>query len=331
MKRNLSTYKVILLLLLVTCMFKGTYSQQVPVYSQYMFNKFLINPAIAGSEGYVAFNLTAREQWVGFKDAPYTHALCGQTRVSPRSWLNRVHQVRTRYSRGARISNVGLGGYIFNDHRGALDQTGMQLTYAYHLNLDERQLSFGVSVLFYQYSINKDKLILADEGDELIENNKLKMIVPDFNFGVYFTAYEYYAGISVAQLAQSTVRFTRIPNKYFQQKRSYYLIGGYRFKINRDYSIEPSLLFKTTETFNYQLDIGARAYHRNNYWGGLAFRTGGALIVTGGVRYDKFYFGYGLDLALNRIQSNSYGSHEFMVTYKFGQSVRSSYKWLERY
>jgi hypothetical protein len=37
------------------------HAQQVPLYSQYMLNGFLINPAVAGSEGYTAVNLTARE------------------------------------------------------------------------------------------------------------------------------------------------------------------------------------------------------------------------------------------------------------------------------
>ena len=41
------------------------FSQQLPLYSQYMMNKFLLNPAVAGSEGYTAFNITAREQWIG--------------------------------------------------------------------------------------------------------------------------------------------------------------------------------------------------------------------------------------------------------------------------
>lgn len=34
-------------------------AQQVPLYSQYMMNGFLLNPAVAGSEGYTAINLTA--------------------------------------------------------------------------------------------------------------------------------------------------------------------------------------------------------------------------------------------------------------------------------
>jgi hypothetical protein len=56
-------------------------SQQVPLYSQYMLNGFLLNPAVAGSEGYTAVNLTAREQWIGMKHAPGTYALSFQTRI----------------------------------------------------------------------------------------------------------------------------------------------------------------------------------------------------------------------------------------------------------
>jgi len=60
------------------------YGQQLPVYSQYMMNKFLINPAVAGSEGYTAFNLTSRKQWLGIKDAP-------QLSQNQQGWTGRLY------------------------------------------------------------------------------------------------------------------------------------------------------------------------------------------------------------------------------------------------
>jgi hypothetical protein len=54
--------------------------QQLPLYSQYLYNKFLINPAVAGSDGYTSFNLTAREQWIGFSGAPRTVSFSMQTK-----------------------------------------------------------------------------------------------------------------------------------------------------------------------------------------------------------------------------------------------------------
>jgi type IX secretion system PorP/SprF family membrane protein len=307
-----------------------SFAQQTPSYSQYMFNKFLINPAVAGSEGYTAYNLTAREQWLGFKDAPYTHALSGQMRVSPRSWLGRLHQVKTRSSRGSRMSRVGLGAYLFNDHRGVIDQTGVQFSYAYHLPLDEAQFSFGLSMSVTQFAVNKQALKLEDMTSTLYTNTSLKKVSPDFNFGAYYTATDWYLGFSATQLLQSSLYFGNVSSNTLMQNRQYYVIGGYRFDIDREYSIEPSCFVKATEQLTYQADLGGRVYYKNDYWGGLAYRTAGWLILTAGMRYDKFYFGYSFDYILNNIRSHSYGSHEFMIAYKFGMNIRQ-YKWLERY
>ena len=50
-------------------------AQQLPIYSQYLFNKYLINPAVAGSDGYTSLNLTTRQQWAGYQGAPQTYSL----------------------------------------------------------------------------------------------------------------------------------------------------------------------------------------------------------------------------------------------------------------
>lgn len=306
------------------------FAQQTPVFSQYMFNKFLINPAIAGSEGYTAFNLTVREQWLGLKDAPGVYEISGQTRVSPKSWLGRFNPLRTRTSRPSRISRVGVGGYIFKDHRGLLDQTGIEMTYAYHIPLDEAQLSFGLSLTVIQFAVNKSRLNLFETDDDLINSSNLKSISPDFNFGAYYTSKEWYAGFSAIQLIQNAIKFNNLASTSLSQRRHYFLMGGYRFAIDRDYSIEPSSFIKSSEKLVSQMDLGARVYYRNEYWGGLAFRTAGWLVVNAGVRYDRFYFTYACDFNFSKVASNTFGSHEFMMAYKFGMNVRQ-YKWLERY
>ena len=63
-----------------------SFAQQMPLYSQYMYNKFLINPAAAGSEGYTSFNITAREQWVGYAGAPSTYSLSYQARFTKKKY-----------------------------------------------------------------------------------------------------------------------------------------------------------------------------------------------------------------------------------------------------
>ena len=76
---------VYIVLLITVCM--TARGQQLPLYSQYLYNKFLINPAVAGSDGYTSVNLTAREQWVGYKGAPRTFSFSFQTRMLKRGYM----------------------------------------------------------------------------------------------------------------------------------------------------------------------------------------------------------------------------------------------------
>src|SRR6056297_2239729 len=69
-------------------------AQQVPLYSKYMLNGFLLDPVIAGAEGYTAVNLTGREQWIGFKDAPGTYEISFQTRILKNSYISWNSSVR---------------------------------------------------------------------------------------------------------------------------------------------------------------------------------------------------------------------------------------------
>ena len=76
-----------LTVLLIVSTIANLTAQQLPLFSQYMFNTFLINPAAAGLDGYTAVNITAREQWLGLKDSPKTHILSGQTRLDANNFI----------------------------------------------------------------------------------------------------------------------------------------------------------------------------------------------------------------------------------------------------
>ena len=74
-------------------------AQQQPIYSQYMMNPYLLNPAIAGYQGYTDFNFTAREQWLGYSDGPSTYAISGQTRILKTSFRNRSRMIKNKVRR----------------------------------------------------------------------------------------------------------------------------------------------------------------------------------------------------------------------------------------
>ena len=329
MRKYIKIYCCLLLTLGLICPRREVQAQQVPMYSQYMFNKFIINPAVAGSEGYTAYNFTTREQWLGFEDAPITNSLSFQTRFLENRFEIRLSNKRIPYI-APEYGHVGMGIHVFDDRRGLLNHTGFQFTYAYHdmIGLKE-QISFGLGLSFSQFRVNYKKMILF-QPDDYLNSEKLWVLIPDFNLGIYYISQYGYLGLSVSQLLHSALRFGPIGDNEFRLERNYNIIGGYRFLVMKNLSMEPSMQFKTTEQLLYQYDVSMRMYYKKDLWGGLTFRSGDAIIISLGARYNNLYFGYAYDFTLNSLQTYSTGSHELMITLKLGGNIMK-YDWIERY
>jgi len=304
--------------------------QQAPLYSQYMLNGFLLNPAVAGSEGYSAINLTAREQWAGFQGGPATYAISFQTRVMKKSHISRTNQVRRRRPLNSSGGKVGLGGYIFNHRNGAVERIGIKGTYAYHIRLANSQLSFGLSLVGYQYKLNDDKIKLENNGDGFWAGANKSVFIPDADAGVYYTTRDFWAGFSVDQMFESILKFGDAGYDQFKMERTYYLMSGYDFVPRKDIILTPSVLVKYAESGKFQADFSAKMYFSQTVWTGLTYRTGSSVIVMAGVSVDRLVFGYAFDIGLNSIMKHSFGTHEFTFIAKLGDNVRR-FRWLNRF
>ena len=307
-------------------------AQQLPLYSQYLHNKFLINPAVAGSDGYTSFNLTAREQWVGLYGAPQTFSFSGQTRLLKRSYEIRNRSSRRQVYRPRSDGRVGLGGFIFSDRSGLTQRTGFQFSYAYHIWLSgETQLSMGLAFTGYHFKINEKLIDLEDQNDPLLYSDLRKGIyIPDAAFGIYLLNAKYSFGLSVDQLFQASLNIGSDAYGKYRISRHYYLFGSYSLSPNPYVEFQPSFIVRMSEQFRPQADIGLTYIYNDLFWGGLSVRTSGALIANLGVRYENIWFGYAFDFTLQELQSVTYGTHELTIALKFGDSLRR-YRWLDRY
>jgi type IX secretion system PorP/SprF family membrane protein len=330
MRPGISKITRYLIIAVISVLSAPAVAQQLPVYSQYMMNKFLLNPAVAGSEGYTAVNLTTRKQWIGVKEAPLTFAASAQTRILKKNYIKKRDKVKKRGQNSSRAGQVGLGGYLFEDRNGLVGRTGMQLTYAYHIPLENGQLSFGLSGTMWQFRIRKEDARLFDPDDELFNSIDNGMFIPDANVGVYYSDERMYAGFSADQLFQSSLKFGGEGFERYKLHRHFYLMGGYNFELTSDIIMVPSVLLKTTQQFAFQMDLSAKAYFYQDYWAGISFRTGSALVLMGGVQVDKFFFGYAMEFTLGNLRSHSYGTHEIIIAMKLGDNARR-YKWLNRH
>lgn len=292
--------KLLLILLLIAISANFIFSQQLPLYSQYMMNDFYINPAVAGSKEYAPLVLSVHKQWSGIENSPSTQTLSFHSMLPKKE--------------------MALGGILFHDSFGPEDRLGLQLAYAYHFYIDRHnKVSLGLAGTAMRYQIDERDLILHDPNDPVITYQVEKTIVPDANIGVYFYGERYYAGITGANLFQSKLR---INNNVAENKmvRHYYVFGGYRFLFsNEDWEIEPSVLLKFTELTRPQIDINAKIYYNKQFWFGVSVRPKDSFIANIGFQYKEYFLGFAYDFTFSDLSKYSFGSQEIILGWNIMQ------------
>lgn len=329
-----------LTLFLILIAFKQILSaQQLPLYSQYIYNQFLINPAHAGSDGYASFNLTAREQWVGYDGSPKTYSLSFQARILKRGYKLKQNIFDRTVYRPKTTGKVGFGGYVFSDRNGLIQRTGFSGTYSYHMWVqDYTQLSFGLSLTGYHFIINANESSFDDPNEPWLNDYLRKgVFIPDADFGVYLLSPKYEVGFSSQQLFGSAAKIGKDAYKNFSMYRHYYLFGSYSYKVKVRTELVPSLLLKMSDQVRPQADLGFTYSYDRRYWAGVTYRTGGTLIsnlrfkfAPSNVRLMTMYVGYSFDYALNKMHNATYGTHEVIIAVKLGDTAKR-FRWIDRF
>jgi type IX secretion system PorP/SprF family membrane protein len=314
-------------------------AQQLPIYSQYLYNKFLINPAHAGSDGYTSFNLTAREQWVGYSGAPRTYSLSWQTRFLKKPYNIKVKSSDRTVYRPKTDGKVGMGAYIFSDRNGLIQRTGFQICYSYHMWVQQyTQLSMGLGFTGYHFIINANEASFEDPNEQwLTDNLRRGVFVPDMDFGLYLLNPKFDVGFSALQLFGAAAKIGDYAYRNYKMDRHFYTFGSYYVTLTTKQELQPSLLVKVSEELKPQADIGLTYIYDQSFWTGLAYRTGGGVIANVRFKYvprhtmkTAMFIGYAIDFTLNQIQRVTYGTHELTFALKFGDSAKR-YRWLDRY
>jgi len=272
-------------------------AQQIPNFSMYNMNHYLVNPAATGITDRLPVSLSYRKMWAGINNSPSVQYLSGNMLVA---------------------KDMGVGARLFNFQAGPLRKTGIEGTYSYHVSLGtgDTKLSFGLSLLLYQFYLNKSDMVVEDIDDEVFMGRE-QMFVPDAGFGTYLYGSNYYVGLSIPQLFQRNIDLKSDIVLQQKQVRHYYLHGGYTFETGSDFTIEPSLLLKFIESGIFQADINALVTYKNMINFGISYRTEDALSFQVGYKNPDLFIGYAYDLPLSGIAGNTWGSHEILFTYTF--------------
>ena len=303
--------KYISVFLLLTSSFYCS-AQQTPMYSQYMFNDFLINPAVASVYDYYQIRTTNRFQWVGIKDAPTTNILSvyGPNKTGP--W--------------------GLGCTVYSDNQGPTGKTGAYLSYGYNIRIvNDLKLAFGLSLGMTQFKIDETK-IKFENTEPGLSQSKYTYWNPDATSGIYLYNSKFFLGFSADQLFQNKLAISynnvspRI-DSINRLKSHFTIVTGVKLKLNKEYDLEPTILFRATGQSSPQLETSARVIYRKTVWIGSSLRTSDAVSVLLGYTYkEKIYLGYSYDITYSRLKIAAGGTHEIMVGARFNKIRNSTSK-----
>ncbi len=277
--------------------------QQLPQLTQYQFNDYIFNPAIAGSRPFFELRSGHRYQWVGIQDAPRTFTFSGTTPVGEK---------------------MGVGGYLFTDIVGPTRRTGFQLSYAYHLRLTEDvKLSLSVSAGLLQFLIDGSKIQFHDPGDPVLDDQLRGELVPDAKFGFYLYGERFWFGATAPQLLRNKVTFLDEADETLSRMEDhYYAMGGYRFPLGEDWKLEPSFLVKYTSPVPAKIDLNATVRYKDTFWLGAGYRTNDAYCAMVGYWLKKtFQFGYSYDIITSNLRNYSTGTHEVMLAITLGKEA----------
>ncbi len=305
-----------------------SFSQQLPQFSQYLRNQYMVNPGAAGVYDFLDVTLGGRAQWLGFEDAPRTTYLYASSPLSKRP--------RVRYNPALRISQGpirnpkiktgklkhAIGGNVMADQYGAFRQIKFAGTYALHIPMGQSyNLSLGTSVGISNHTFLSDKAqvlssITGSGIDQTYANyvaNGGSQNTMDIDMGLYFYSDRMFLGVSGNQLTRDLVRFGNIETN-FAPGLHMYATAGWKLPLNDNVTLMPAALVKMISPAPLSVEGSLQFEYKEWLWIGATYRHEDAIVGMAGLNVSqRFKFGYSYDYNISRLNGYSSGGHEVVL------------------
>ena len=290
-------------------------AQQDPIFTQYMFNGQIYNPAYAGMWEKIGFTALVREQWAGINRAPLTEAISFHTPLNNES--------------------VGLGFNIMNDTYGREQRLSVLADYSYEIYLTpQRRLRFGIKFGFVNYKnpLTKYELYPDNEYDRAFAEDINLSFLPNFGVGAFLYQDNYYIGFSIPKLVENDFKDNYHNYSTKAEIRTLYLNGGYIFQFYTGNKIvlKPTSMIRASWGVPIQWDLAINVLLKEKLWLGVMNRSGNAVCATAQWMFNNnMRLGFAMDITYNDIFPYQNGTYEFTIGYDvdfFGRSyIRAKY------
>jgi type IX secretion system PorP/SprF family membrane protein len=271
-------------------------AQVQPLFSQYMHDASVINPAYAGSNDAMVISLHGRVQWISAMGGPSTQVLSAHTPLPG-----------VPLTAGVRLLNESIG----SGHRMAVSPA-----LGYRMPVGKGKVTGGLSANINHYTPGYQNLLLYNQNDEVFALRE-SMWVVTLGVGLYYSTNKFYAGFAVPEIVPATAPDPE-KNIFRRHLRQYVFHTGKVFSINHDVLLKPNILISVPEQGVAYTDFNMNVLFRETLWLGASYRTSNLLAGLVQVQLSsQWRFGYSWDMPLKKNQLYGSDSHEVSLQYSF--------------
>jgi type IX secretion system PorP/SprF family membrane protein len=296
MTKNISIF------LLFLCLNANAFAQQDPMYSQYVFNGLLINPAYAGTREVLTATALYRNQWINIPGAPKTGVFSMDSPV--------------------KNQKVGVGLNVVVDKIGVTNRIGIAGIYSYKLYFNRGVLSFGIlgGVGFFNSTNSEVKYSNSSTIDPAFMTDYHK-VLPNFSFGMYYHSDRFFVGLSMMDILGKSIENMLYPNLSNDLTISvvnhYFLNSGYVFDLTPDIKFQPSFLLKYVGGAPLEEDINGIFSFYDLLCLGVSYRSYASLGFLSQIKINnQLSLGYSYEYSTNELSNFTSGSHEIILRYQ---------------
>ncbi len=302
MMRKIRVEWVVCILVVIFAGSHGAEAQQRAVYSQYMFNGLILNPAYAGNQKQLVATGIYRKQWVNLEGAPTIQTLS-------------VHS-------GFDKRKVGIGFNLSNDKIGVHNDLSFYGSYAYQLKVGKGNLAMGLQAGFNNLKSDFTK-VNAKNGNDPLLNSVYNKFNPNFGTGLYYSTSTAYLGASVPFILNNTVLKETEVISEAKEARYYFVTGGKVFDLDAKIKLKPSFLVRIQEGAPVGFDVNTNFIFDKIVTLGASYRSGDAVVFLFNVQANEnFGFGYAYDYTISGLNPYTKGSHEIMMSYRINFAAK---------
>ncbi|MDQ8004139.1 MAG: type IX secretion system membrane protein PorP/SprF [Pedobacter sp.] len=309
------------------------FAQQRPQYTQYIFNNYLLNPALSGIENYMDVKVGHRAQWAGIENAPKTSFLSAHWNLgadylwkNPLSLPEKGDDPMSRsYTQNYTSSPAhhGMGIMAVSDKAGPISRFDAGLTYAYHLQTGgASNLAVGVYAGLSRIALDVNAIKLENDGDPALANVLASQFKPDVGIGIWYYGARFFAGASAQQILPMRLAFTKDAN-YDDGKTvpHFFLTSGYRLSVDEEISAIPSVMLKRVEGLPISFDANIKFDYKDKIWIGGSYRKSDSFSAMLGFNFKNLVnFTYAYDLTTSGLRTISSGSHEIVLGFQLANA-----------